>query len=231
MTTDKDNQPRLSNRLSKTFVAGLLAALPLALTVAVIIWFGDLLHRYLGPNSFVGKLFGSIGLNFVTSEITAYAVGIGFVLLVIWLLGVAVEAGLKNHWRGFTSGVIERVPLVRSIYRTVNKLITMFDKQEQAEYKNMSAVMVYFGGDRKGTSVLAMLTSATPVMRDDTRCYAIMIPTAPVPFGGALIYVPVEWVEEMEFGFDGLFNIYMSMGVSSADYLNTPAAGTLNKKK
>ncbi len=45
-----------------------------------------------------------------------------------------------------------------------------------------------------------------------------MIPTAPVPFGGAILYIPVEWVETADIAFDGLLNIYMSMGVTSSDY-------------
>ncbi len=221
MSTATPSKPGLFASLSKTFIAGLLAALPITLTIAVIVWSAELLQRYLGPNSYIGKLFGSIGLNFVSSEITAYAIGVGSVLLVVWLLGVAVEAGLKNHWRRFTNGLINRVPLVRSVYQTLSKLITMFDKQEKAEYKSMSAVMCYFGGDRNGTAVLALLTSPEAINRNGKQYYAIIIPTAPVPFGGAILYIPVEWVEEMDFGFDGLFNIYMSMGVTSGEYLDT----------
>lgn len=54
--------------------------------------------------------------------------------------------------------------------------------------------------------------------------YSIMIPTAPVPFGGAILFVPVDWVEHVEIEFDGLLNIYMSMGITSPDYFNKPPA-------
>ncbi|WP_075187144.1 DUF502 domain-containing protein [Teredinibacter haidensis] len=213
-----DVRPGLLSNLGKTFFAGLLAALPLALTLVVIVWFGEMVHRYLGPDSFVGGVLGSIGLNFVTTEITAYAIGLGSVVLVVYLLGVAVEAGLKNHFRALTSGLINRVPLVRSIYQTLSKLMAIFDKQDNAEFKSMSAVMCFFGGDRKGTAVLALLTNPHPICFQNQFYYSIIIPTAPVPFGGAILYVPVDWVEKVGFGFDGLVNIYMSMGVTSPDY-------------
>jgi Uncharacterized conserved protein len=96
----------------------------------------------------------------------------------------------------------------------------MFDKQENAEFKSMSAVMCYFGGNKHGTTVLALLTSPETVEFNGQRYYAVIVPTAPVPFGGAILYMPTEWVEKVDFGFDGLFNIYMSMGVSSADYFH-----------
>ncbi|SMF24575.1 Uncharacterized membrane protein [Alteromonadaceae bacterium Bs31] len=220
MTESTGPNSSILSRLSKTFIAGILAALPITLTIAVIVWSAELLHRYLGPTSYAGKLFGSIGLNFVSSEITAYAIGVGSALLLIWLLGAAVEAGLKNHWRAFTNGLLNRVPLVRSVYQTVSKLITMFDKQEKEEYKSMSAVMCYFGGDRNGTAVLALLTNPLAINRNGIQYYSIIIPTAPVPFGGAILYIPADWVEKMDFGFDGLFNIYMSMGLTSGEYLD-----------
>ena len=47
----------------------------------------------------------------------------------------------------------------------------------------------------------------------------VMIPTAPVPFGGAILYVPVDWVEPTDLTFDELFNVYMSMGATSSEYL------------
>ncbi|WP_045856140.1 DUF502 domain-containing protein [Teredinibacter purpureus] len=212
------SRPSVIGNLTKTFIAGLLAALPLAVTAAVIVWLAELVHRYLGPDSYIGVMLGRIGLNFVPTEISAYAIGVGCVLLVVYLLGVAVEAGLKNHWRVFTSSLLNRVPLVRSVYQTVSRLITLFDKPEKEEYKGMSAVMCYFGGDRAGTAVLALLTNPKPVEIKQQQYYTIVIPTAPVPFGGAILYMPIDWVDNVDFGFDGLVNIYMSMGVTSSDY-------------
>ena len=35
-----------------------------------------------------------------------------------------------------------------------------------------------------------------------------------MPFGGALIYVPEEWVKPAEGGVERLMNVYVSMGVT-----------------
>lgn len=208
--------------LGNTFLAGVFAALPLALTIAIIMWSAEFLHRYLGPESFIGGILGSIGLNFVTSEITAYTLGIGIIVAAIYLLGIAVQIGLKNHLHSFFTALVKRVPLVRTVYQTISRLITLFDKQEQTDYKGMKSVMCFFGGDHNGTAVLALLTSNTPIELKGNAYYAVIIPTAPVPFGGAILYVPTNWIEETSFGIDGLFNIYMSMGVTSMDYFTAP---------
>ena len=42
----------------------------------------------------------------------------------------------------------------------------------------------------------------------------MLVPSAPVPFGGALIYVPAEWVMPAEGGVERLLNVYVSMGVT-----------------
>ena len=52
--------------------------------------------------------------------------------------------------------------------------------------------------------------------------HAVLIPTAPVPIGGALIYVPDAWVTPAQVGMEALTSIYVSMGVTSSQYLAGP---------
>jgi uncharacterized membrane protein len=42
----------------------------------------------------------------------------------------------------------------------------------------------------------------------------LLVPSAPVPFGGALIYVPSSWVKPAQGGVERLMNVYVSMGVT-----------------
>jgi uncharacterized membrane protein len=212
----------LLRKVGGTFLAGLLAALPLALTLAAIFWFAELVKRFLGPDSALGGMLGSIGLKFVIAEVPAYLVGVAITLAIIYLFGLLVETGMKSHWQALVDNILNRVPLVRTLYKALDKLVKMFDLEDQTELKSMSPVMCYFGGKDGGTAVLALLTSPEPVNLNDRDYYAIMIPTAPVPFGGAIMYLPVEWVESADLELDGLLDIYMSMGVTSAGHFNKP---------
>lgn len=207
-------------RISRTFLSGLLATLPLVLTLAVIVWLVEFFYKFLGPESAFGKMLGSIEYQFVTSEIIAYLIGIIGTLALIFILGVLLEAGLKNRWNALVDNLINRVPLVRTIYTALKRLMDMFDPKESSELKAMSSVMCHFGG-KGGTAVLALMPSAERISLNDQDYYGVLIPTAPVPFGGAILYVPVEWVEPVDMAFDGLFNVYMSMGATSADYLKS----------
>jgi uncharacterized membrane protein len=68
--------------------------------------------------------------------------------------------------------------------------------------------------------ILALMPSPERIVLDGLEYHAILIPTAPVPFGGGLFYVPASWVKPADFAVDGLLNVYVSMGVSSPDFFN-----------
>ena len=77
----------------------------------------------------------------------------------------------------------------------------------------MSPAWCYFGG-KPGAAVLALLPSKTPIRLGGEDYLGILIPSAPVPFGGALVYVPAAWVEPAEGGIDELMSVYVSMGIT-----------------
>lgn len=146
-------------RIRRTFFAGLLAALPLALTVIVILWLAEYFKRFLGSRSAFGKFMESFVLMLVSSEISAYLFGVLLVLVVTYVLGVFVEAGMKNRWQALIDGILNRDTFDDTVYNALNKLIRMIDTQDQADIKSMGAVTCFFGGKEGGTGVLALLTS------------------------------------------------------------------------
>ena len=66
----------------RTFIAGFLVLLPLAVTLTVIVWVGSFIYAYLGPDSAIGRVLISIGFNFSNSPIAAYT--LGAVVVVGW---------------------------------------------------------------------------------------------------------------------------------------------------
>ena len=208
----------LLKSLSRPFVAGLLALFPLALTIGLVAWMVDFLHGFLGPKSYFGRLLEAIGLNFVTSNLLAYLIGLAIALTVIYFLGVLVETGMKNRWHAFIDGIMKRLPLVRTIYNASKRLIGMLGRRDETELRSMSPVICHFGGEG-GAAVVALMPSPERIAFHGRDYHAVMIPTAPVPFGGGLFFLPAEWVEPADFAVDGLVDIYMSMGVTSPDYL------------
>ena len=212
-------KPGLMHVMLKPFMAGLVALFPLALTVAVIVWLGTMLHGFLGPDSSVGGFLRKIGLRLVTSDASAYLIGAAIVLGLIYLLGLLVQAGLKNRWQALTDHTLSHVPIVRTVYDAARKIGMMLEPRDKDELKTMTPVLCNFGGPG-GTAIPAFMPSPEVLSINGRDYRVVMIPTAPIPFGGAIFCVPAEWVTPMNCGIDGLFNIYMSMGVTMKDYMD-----------
>ena len=223
VTSTAGRKPGLFRGIAQPFLTGLLAVFPLALTLGAVYWLARFVQDLIGPRSDVGRLLGSIGLQFVTKDAVAYLIGLGITLALIYLLGLLVQVGLKNRWNALVDTIMHRVPLVNTVYDTSKKLIRMFERKGDSELKAMSPVLCHFGGEG-GAAVLALMPSEQPIHLNGFTYRAVLVPSAPIPFGGALLYVPADWVKPVDFAVDGLFNVYMTMGVTSPDYLQPQPA-------
>jgi len=209
-------------RIVNIFVTGALAALPLAATVLIFVWAARLTAQYIGPGSLVGRVLSSIGLGVGGSEFAAYAIGVAIVLAAIFMLGVLVQTRLRNALTWALSGVMRRIPVVRSVYETVNKFVDLLAQREDSATRSMRPIWLHFGGVG-GVAVLGLLSTPEPVRMGDIDYLAVLVPTSPVPVGGGLLYVPTHWVTPAEVGIEGLTSIYVSMGITSHQHLGTRA--------
>ena len=222
---------RPARTLLRIFVTGALAALPLAATVLIFVWAANLLIRWLGPDSAIGGLMVSIGLGVGGSEVVGYALGVAIVAALIFGLGLLVEGGLQRGLAAMVNALVDRIPLVRSVYDLLRKLVALFSHSDaQGDgLRSMSAVWCHFGGpSAEGNSAaLALLGSDVPVLVNGQRCLAVLIPTAPVPVGGGLLYVPEHWITRADVGVEAVTSIYVSMGLTSPQHLQRADAARI----
>ncbi len=209
--------------LMRVFVTGALAALPLATTLLIFAWAAGMAIRWLGPDSLLGRLLSAIGLGVGASEWVGYAIGVATVAAAIFGLGLLVEAGLQRGAAAALNALLRRIPVVGSVYELIQRMVALLRTHDQdgVAQKSMRAVWCHFGGpDPEGNSAaLALLGSDVPVLVNGQRCLAVLIPTAPLPIGGGLIYVPEHWVTPADVGIEAVTSIYVSMGLTSPQYL------------
>lgn len=204
--------------LLRVFLAGLLAALPLAATVFVFWWGATTLVRWLGPGSAIGSVLVQVGLGVTGSEIVGYLIGVGIIVAVIFALGLAVETGLERGLSSLLDSVVGRIPVVRTVYEFAQKMVGLFAQRDTDGLRSMSPVWCHFGGVG-GAAALALLSTPEPIRIGERAYVAVLVPTAPVPVGGGLLYVPAEWVTPADLGVEALTSIYVSMGVTSPQHL------------
>lgn len=204
--------------LVRYFFAGVFAILPLVVTVAIVGWVSSYVSMAIGPSTWLGGLLKNIGVSVLHNSTASYVVGWVVVLLVVLSLGMVVELGAKSFFSGLMERLFGKVPLIGSIYRTSKQVVEMLDTNNKEAIKGMSAVYCFFGS-REGPTVLAFLVSPKKFVVNDREYQIIMIPTAPVPFGGAMLLVPVEQVVPANISVDGVMSIYLSMGVTASDFM------------
>jgi uncharacterized membrane protein len=120
--------------------------------------------------------------------------------------------------------VLRRIPLVRTVWDLAQRMVGLLQQREAEGARSMSPVWCHFGGPGRegepgGAAVLGLLSSPQPVLVGGRPCLAVLVPTAPVPIGGGLLYVPAEWVTPASLGMEALTSIYVSMGVTSSQHL------------
>ena len=76
-------------RILRTFLAGVLALLPIAVTVFVTAWVASLVASYAGPGSLIGRLITglgtSLGFDISPSSAAAYLLGLAIILGAIFV--------------------------------------------------------------------------------------------------------------------------------------------------
>lgn len=205
----------------RIFLTGLLAALPLAATLLIFVWGARVLYAWLGPGSFVGGLLISLGLGGAESEVVGYLLGVALVLLAIFALGLLVQTRLRGALSMAFNSVMQRIPLVRNVYDLIRKFVDLVAQRDPEGPRSMTPVWLQFGGEGQAM-VLGLLSSPEPVWVGGHSYLAVLVPTAPVPVGGGLIFVPADWVKTADVGMETMTSIYVSMGVTAHQHLGRP---------
>jgi uncharacterized membrane protein len=220
-------------RIFRTFLAGVLALLPIAVTVFVFAWVASFIASYAGPDSFVGRLIirlgASVGIDVTPGSIAAYLLGLAIILGTVFVLGLFVESGLRSFFSNSVDWLMTRIPLVSNVYDLSKRFVSLVDRTGGDSLKTMQPVWCFFGGEG-GAAVLGLMPSSEPVVIGEHSYLGLLVPSAPVPFGGALIYVPSTWIKPAEGGVERLMNVYVSMGVTPPLSM-TPGAPALAKPK
>ena len=210
--------PKFLKTLLRIFLVGVVAVLPFVITMMVVIWVSGYLTSLLGPNAVLGSLLRRMGLMFVHSDMLADVVGWLIVLALIFGLGMLVELGARRLVYDRFDSFAERVPVLGGIYGTARQLVGMMDTKGNPDFKTMQVVFCLFGGDN-GAAFLALLPTPDMFRIGDIDYQAVLIPSAPVPVGGSLLFVPANSVRPAGVSVDAFMSIYMSMGVTGPQFI------------
>jgi uncharacterized membrane protein len=199
--------------MKKYLIAGLLAWLPLAITLWVLSW---LVGATDGLFSWI--LDGIAALSPQSSheflERLRHVPGLSVIVLVAAMLmtGVFVTNIFGQWWLRQWDQLLHRIPIVKSIYSSVKQVSdTLFSTNGNAFRE---AVLVQY--PRQGSWTIAFVTGkpggevATHLTGDWLSVY---VPTTPNPTSGFFLMVPRTDVVELAMSVDQALKYVISMGV------------------
>ena len=163
----------------RTFVSGLILLLPLIITLAVVAWLGQFIINYVGPSSIVGHALTTIGFSFSASQIVAYVIGLIVFLVVVYLLGLAVESRLRSHLSQFLNSTMRRIPVIGNLYDLIQRFVALMDNKDVDGLKSMKSGLVFLRRSRRcGDTCVAANPRADHGRRQGLPCRAYTLGAA-----------------------------------------------------
>jgi uncharacterized membrane protein len=195
------------DKLRRVFLAGLLALVPISVSVWVLVRLTKWLENVLGP------LFKNV-LN------EYYIPGMGIISLLLIILFVGYVAGnpLGRRLMKYLSGQLEKVPLFNKLYMTIKGIS---DPVFSAQYSKFfeSVVMVPF--PYPGCQTIAFVTAAPKELGPDQ--VGVFVPTPPnIANGFYLIYAKKD-VKFLDISVQEGIKLVLSIGISSRPKKNDKA--------
>jgi uncharacterized membrane protein len=122
-------------RLGRIMIRGFGAILPAALTIYILFWSATNAEQLLGA-----------GIKVVLPD-GWYVPGMGLLagLFAVFLLGLALNAFLVRRLFQFGENILNRIPLVKTLYGSVKDFIGFFSHQREREFNQAVTVELQFG--------------------------------------------------------------------------------------
>lgn len=202
------------------FYTGLIALLPIVLTVYIFNWIVGIMMSLLG-NSFVTIIIKNILLVFVEEwdmdyyfQLLVYFISLVTMIIGTCLVGFTLKIVFFAKIIKKAKELFIKIPLIKQVYTTISQIIEVAVSDREKSYQKV--VMVEY--PRKGIYSIGFLTSednfliGSAIGREE-KVYNVFIPTSPNPTSGMFIVVPESEVKILDIKIDDAIKLIISGGV------------------
>ncbi len=151
----------------------------------------------------------------LTAQVINFVITLGLAALFIFF--VAVLGWFSKNILGakilsFASELIQRIPVVRAIYSSLNQLLKTMATGEKQQFSRV----VYIEYPRKGTWALAFVTGSanSPLGGKDDQFLNVYVPTTPNPTSGFHLIVDEKEVRDSRLSVEDAFKTILSLGIA-----------------
>lgn len=214
----REGMRRNLRRMTAVFLAGLLAVLPILITVAVIMWLIRAAESVLG------------GLLAVLLPGSLYLPGMGLILAIvlIFLIGLGMQGVFMRQFLHWLEEALNRIPLVKTVYGAVRDLTGMLSNKNERRFSQVVTVQLPNMPMRLvGFVTIEDLASAGLNCGDDE--VAVYLPMS-YQIGGYTLLLPRRYLTPLDMGFEEAMRFVITAGLSGRPAHETapPPATPLN---
>jgi uncharacterized membrane protein len=200
--------------LRNAFITGIVVILPLGVTFVLI----NLLLVKLGnpASQFFFWYLDSEWRNLPSVKFALEATSIFVVFSLITLLGYGSRFVLGRIILGGLERLLNRVPLINTIYRTVKQIVDTFGQQKKAIFQEV--VLIEY--PRKRCYAIGFLTSTAKgetQTSTDENIVNVFVPTTPNPTSGFLLMLPEEDIKRLQMSIADGMKLIISGGAVTPD--------------
>lgn len=200
-----DAERSMVQRLWRMFLGGLVAVLPLAITIAVLVWLVRAAESY----------FGGIARVVLPADWYVPGLGVALAIGVVLLVGLLLNAWLVSRLVALGERVLERIPLVKTLYTALRDLLRFFSRAgEGDDLKHVVSVEV-----QPDVHVIGFVTDddagrgLPELARDDDRLVSVYLPMG-YQVGGYTLYLPASRLRPLDLSIEEAMRVVLTAGVN-----------------
>lgn len=191
-------------KLGTLFLQGLIAILPIALTVYLVYWLAASAESVLGQamRFVIGDAYYVRGLGVLAGFLITLGIG---VLLRIWLFRKVFFLG---------EALLQRIPGIKSLYGSIRDMVGFFDASKRKEFDK--TVMVALADEN--VRLMGLVTREDfgdlPAGIGDEQTVAVYLPMS-YQLGGFTVLVPKAQIRPVDMTVDQAMQFVLTAGVSA----------------
>lgn len=192
------------------FIAGLLVTVPLLITVSFLWWVFKFIDGFLAPVYALVFGFRIPGLGFISA------------ILLVFLAGIVATNVVGQRLLSWGEGLLQRIPIVKSIYFSVKQLIDAFSPGNKGAFKKF--VIVEY--PRPGIYSFGFLTEESLLEKsggEQEELVAVYIPTNHLYLGEIVLFKKKD-VSFPEITVEEGVRIILSGGITTPSRINVKAS-------
>jgi uncharacterized membrane protein len=209
---------QLFRKLRTYFLAGLVVTAPIGITIWLSWWFVSLFDQWVKP------ILPEVYNPDTYLPFSVPGVGLLVSLFVITVIGALAANLVGRTIIGWWENVLNRMPVVPSIYRAVKQIFQTALSQSGTNFQKVGLVEY----PRKGCHVVVFvareLDSGEIGMKPGTPMYSAFMPTTPNPTSGFLFFLKKQEVTILDLTVEEGAKLVISAGLVTPEQARQQAA-------